>query len=374
MNPRELLRNLNKRRYQKDVNARIMVYDKIRKLTENSMSISASINVLLKRYNKKPSGVMSKLAKSIFGDDATLSPTEEYLRHVKRVEERGGSLSEASNGGWVTKDEELILYAGETSGDIGSALKRSIDLMTKLKQMEKDIKKEMNPIKILLVALTAVIFGVSNFLIPILVEFGDPNDWNLISYSYYVFGTFFTENIVYIIIAFILLGFAYSKAKPNLLGVGREILTSIPIFNIPIKIYNSIQSGLVISSIGGLMASGVSLRESLESVKNNSDKYTSQGLEEIIKNIDAGMASGKALNSPFIGPLGEDIEDYSEASQIDEVLQRMGDQAIEDTVENIIKYTGMAKTLMIFLIAIFMVWLLSSFMMVIMDMDLSGGL
>lgn len=374
MNPRELLRNFNKRRYQKDVNARIMVYDKIRKLTENSMSISASINVLLKRYNKKPSGIMSKLVKSIFGDDATLSPTEEYLRHVKRIEERGGSLSEASKGGWVTKDEELILYAGETSGDIGNALKRSIDLMAKLKQMEKDIKKEMNPIKILLVALTAVIFGVSNFLIPILVEFGDPNDWNLISYSYYVFGTFFTENIIYIIITFILLGFAYSKAKPNLLGVGREILTSIPIFNIPIKIYNSIQSGLVISSIGGLMASGVSLRESLESVKNNSDKYTAQGLEEIIKNIDAGMASGKALNSPFIGPLGEDIEDYSEASQIDEVLQRMGDQAIEDTVENIIKYTGMAKTLMIFLIAIFMVWLLSSFMMVIMDMDLSGGL
>ena len=366
-----------KRRFNKNIVNRILLYDKIRKLSSNGNSISQSVDMLLERYKRKPptgiAKVLDSVVKNTFGTDSTLNPTEAYLKNLKKEELKGYSMSESSRGGWVSKDEELILFAGEQSGDIGAALDRAMELVGKIHKMNKDIKKEMNPIKVLIVAITIVIFGVSNFLMPIMIQFGEPDLWNDISYSYYVFGTFFTENIISIIVFALFISRLYKFAKPNLIGRKREILESIPIVSIPFKIYNAIQSGLVISSVGGLMSSGVSLRDSLVSVRDNSDKYTKNGVEEIIIKIDKGVNSGEALNSKFIGPLGEDIQDYASASRIEDVLQRLGDQAIDDTVEGILKYTGVAKTFMIIIIAVFMVWLLSSFMLVIMDMDLGGN-
>ena len=378
MDARKLLDKWNMHRFQKDIPNRVILYDKIRRLTSNGNSISQAVDRLLNRYTRNPPqglGVLyDKLIKKVFGADATTNPTEAYLRELKKEELKGNSIAEASKGGWVSKDEELILYAGEESGDIGSAMDKAVKLMEKIHQMNKDIKKEMNPIKILFVAITLVIFGVSSFLMPIMMEFGDPDDWNLISYSFYVFSTFFTGYIFYLGAGLLVIARIYAYAKPNLIGKGREVVEAFPLINIPFKIYNSIQSGLVISSIGGLMSSGVNLRESLVSVMDNSDKYAKKGVSEIIVKIDSGVNSGEALNSKFIGPIGEDIQDYAAASRIEDVLQRLGDQAIDDTVENILKYTGIAKLFMTFLIAGFMIWLLSSFMLIVMDMDFTGGM
>ena len=374
----KILEKWNKFRFRSNIPTRITLYDKISKLTSNGNSLSQAVDALLGRYKRKPPQGFAKLyndlIKKVFGDDSTTNPVEAFLANVKREEMKGNSIAFAARGGWVSKDEELILYAGEESGDVGDAMEKSIELMSKIHNMNKDIKKEMNPIKVLFGAITLVIFGVSTFLMPIMVEFGDPEDWNLVSYSYYVFGTFFTTYLIHIMIFFFLIGMVYKYAKPNLIGRKREIVEAIPLINIPFKIYNSIQSGLVISSVGGLMSSGVNLRESLVSVMNNSDKYTKVGLDDIIKKIDRGVNSGEALNSKFIGPIGDDIQDYAAASRIEEVLKRLGGQAIDDTVDNILKYTGIAKLFMIFLIAGFMVWLLSSFMLIVMDMDFTGGM
>lgn len=342
-----LMFNVQRKRFSSNVAMRIKMYDKMRSLISNTMSMNQVINKLLGR--KKPNQIYTQ-------------PDTAFLFAASQGFSEGKSLSEVLKE-WATPGEVLLIKSGEDSGNLQEAFETIKNLLEKTAGMKKAVKSELGYPIFLLILLFGMIIGFAKFMLPTLTSMSSPDTWDGKSQALYSLSTAVDENWISIILFIIVMSFVITYTIPRLRGRVREKLDNFP----PYSIYKTIQSGLLLISLGTLMASGVSFRKSLVSIQENSGPYLADKVKEIVDNVDSGMDNGKAINTKFIGKIGNDIEDYSSGSSIEEALGQLGNSAIDDTVESIKVKAGYVKTFTLFLVGGFIIWMYGSFMAIVND-------
>lgn len=350
MDYKDLLRRRAKNKFGKNPQLRLRVYDKIKSLLSNSMTSNQVINKLLAR--KKPSELYTK-------------PDAAFLEHVSMSYRKGYSFSEALRG-WATPGEIMLIRSGEESGKLNESLERTIDMLNKMIEMRNRVKSEITYPIVLFIALFVIVIGFAKFMLPILTQFGDPQDWDIIAQSLYYFSTWVADYWILVIIGIYGLIQLISHTMPKLTGPLRNSLDKIP----PYSIYKAIQSGLLLIALGSLMKSGVQFRRSLENIRSESTPYLGEKIEEIIGNIDIGLDNGKAMNTNFVGEIGDDIEDYSSGSNIEEAMEKLGDLSIKNTIESIAKQSSIARIISIALVAGFVLWIYGAFVLITVSLDI----
>jgi type II secretory pathway component PulF len=329
---------------------RIKIYDKIRALISNSMTINDIITKLLAR--KKPTD---------FEADTC------FLRHVQESFNKGSSFSEALRG-WAEPGEIMLIKAGEETGRISDSMGRCIRLMDQMIVMRKTVVSNMIYPAILFIALFGIIVGFAKGMVPILLSFSESNTWPGYAETLYYITTWISDNII------IVLGLIFgaitivTKSLPIWCGSKRQKFDSYP----PYSMYRDIQSGLLLISIATLMKSGIPFRRSLENLKAEAQPYVAEKINEIIDNIDTGMNNGEAINIDFVGEIGDDIEDYSSGASIDEAMDKLGDRSIKEKLEKITKASTLIRGIAIIFVMLFVVWSYLSFIGITMGMELGN--
>lgn len=350
MNIKDILLWRAKRKFSKSPEKRLKVYDKMRSLVSNTMTVNQVINKLLAR--KKPS-------------DLYMQPDAAFLNNVSEGYRKGYSLADTVRG-WGDAGEIMLIRSGEETGKIDLALSRTIGMMEKMIGMKKAVKAEITYPIVLFIMLFVIVIGFAKFMLPILTQFGDPEEWDIIAQALYYFSTWMSDNWIFVVL--FVMGFIQliSYSLPRFTGPIRDSLDKIP----PYSIYKSIQSGILLISVGSLMQSGIPFRKALENIREEATPYLKLKIEEIIENIDRGMDNGKSINTKFIGKIGDDIEDYASGANIEAAMEKLGDNAINDTLETIKTQSSIARIISIALVAGFVLWIYGAFVLITLALNI----
>lgn len=326
---------------------RVTLYDKIQALT-GSMTLNEIVKKLLERQSKTP-----------------YSPSAVFLKHLEEGLEKGSTFSESLRG-WAEASEIMVISSGEESGKLAAALGRSINLMEQLIEMKKRIISNMIYPIILFIALFGIIYGFANHMIPILIQFGEPDGWETSPRYLYYFSTWISDNILLLIGFGMALTYVVKRSLPNWTGKGRNFFDKLP----PYSIYKEIQSGMFLISLSTLMQSGFRFSQALNRLQDEASPYLAEKIGEVIKNIEKGMDNGKSINTKFIGEIGNDIEDYaSGGSGIDTAMEKLGDRSIKDKLEKITKASGAVRGIALISVMFFIIWAYSSFINITMNIN-----
>lgn len=337
------------RTFNGNLKKRKTMFEKYQVLLGNGMSYQDVTKRLLKRIGDR------------------ITPESAFLRNVVEEMNEGKKFSDACRG-WATPNEILIISAGEESGEDVRALEQCVNLMEKLIEMKKTIISASIYPSVLMAALFLVIYGFANFMIPILTDFSDPDTWDSSAQSLASFSGWVAGNIIFVIGFFILLFTVIKKSLGSFTGDIRDkIVDKIP----PYSIYKEIQSGLFLVSLSTLLKSGVPFKKSLEFIKRESPAYLENKVEEILDNVDNGMDEGEAMNTNFIGEVGDDIEDFSAGSTIESTLAKLGDQVVNEKLDKIQGSAGILKAIAMLAVFTYVLWAYSSFISITQSMDVT---
>ena len=328
---------------------RKIMFEKYQTLLGNGMPYQQVTKRLLKRVEGK------------------ITPESAFLENVIRQMNEGRKFSDALRG-WATPNEILIIAAGEESGEDIRSLEQCVALMEKLIKMKKTIVNASIYPAFLMIALFGVITGFAKGMMPILLDFSDPLTWTGSAQNLAAFSTWIADNIILLIIAMTFLFWLMGKSLGKLTGKFRDkILDHIP----PYSIYREIQSGLFLVSLATLLKSGVSFKKSLEFIIQESPIYLENKVQEILYNIDEGMGEGEAMNTDFIGDVGDDIEDFSAGSTIEHTLAKLGDQVVNEKLDKIESSAGILKAIAMICVFVYILWAYSSFITITQSMDVT---
>jgi len=335
--------------FNSDLKKRKTMFEKFQVLLGNGMS-----------YQKKKKRLLKRMCDKI-------TPETAFLNNVVAEMNEGKKFSDALRG-WATPNEILIISAGEESGEDVQALGQCVSLMEKLIEMKKTIIAASIYPAVLMAALFGVIYGFANFMIPILTDFSDPKTWTGSAQNLAGFSGWIAGNILYVLIGLFGLFYGVNKSLGEFTGDIRDkILDKIP----PYSIYKEIQSGLFLVSLSTLLKSGVPFKKSLEFIKRESPAYLENKVEEILDNVDNGLNEGEAMNTDFIGEVGDDIEDFSAGSTIESTLAKLGDQVVNEKLEKIQSSAGILKALAMLAVFTYVLWAYSSFISITQNMDVT---
>lgn len=348
---REFLQERGRKKFLKKPKLRVDIYDKMKSLLSDSMSIHKVVNKLLQRRSAND-----------------YSPTTCFLRHVNQELNSGRAFYETIIG-WAESGEIMLIKASAEGGKLEEGFEKSVHLLRKLIAMNKAVKKELFYPILLIAALSGLLFGLSQYMMPLLITFSDPSTWEYSSQVLYSFSTFLSNNFIFIgLFIFGLITFV-TRSLPKLRGRVRDALDHV----FPFNLYKDIQSGLFLISMATLMKANISFKKSLDNLKNESSPYVQDKIQEIIENVDSGMTNGDALNTQFVGDIGRDIADYASGSNIEEAMQKLADNAIDEKIEKITKGAAVVRGLVILMIVLFIMWAYLSFTSVTMNISAGGS-
>ena len=343
-------RKMAQRSFSKNLKVRKTMFEKYQVLLGNGMSYQDITKRLLRRI----------------GSDK-ITPQSAFLENVIEDMNEGKKFSDSLRG-WASANEILIISSGEESGEDIKALEQCVRLMDKLIEMKKTIISASMFPSFLMTALFLVIFGFSKFMLPILLDFSDPETWSESSQNLTAFSTWVTDYIFLVLASFVAVFFGLKYSLVNFTGSIRDkYLDKIP----PYSIYKEIQSGLFLVSLSTLLKSGVSFKKSLDFIRMESSDYLENKVEEILENVDAGLSEGPAMNTDFIGDVGDDIEDFAAGSTIEVTLSQIGDQVVNEKLDKIKSSANILKFIAMVAVFSYVLWAYSSFINITQSMDVS---
>jgi type II secretory pathway component PulF len=157
------------------------------------------------------------------------------------------------------------------------------------------------------------------------------------------------------------------KSLPSYVGGLRPILDKLP----PYNLYKDIQSGLFLVSLGTLMKSRVTFKDSLSFIEEEATPYLAEKIEEIVEKVDSGKDEGESMNTKFVGEIGYDIEDYAAGAGIEVAMSELGDEVVNDKIEKIKLSSAGLKTVAMILVFTFVLWSYGSFVSITQNMNVA---
>lgn len=339
----DFFKNWKRNSFKKDVKTRIALYKVIISSLGYKNTIKQAITKrkekLIKRHNKKKIKIGEPGPKEM-----------PFLNHANEQLLKGENLSGATKG-WVTPNEQMLIESGSTS-DLAGALKMALSLLEKLELMKKTVKGSMAYPILLLVVLFIMIFAFSFKIIPILESISDPDKWTGAQRGLYDFCLFFQYNFQYILGSMFAMAIVIQKTLPMWYGKSREYADYL----FPWSIYKELNAGIFLISLSTLIEAGNTPLQALQKLRNESTAYVRHEIDKMIKSLNNAENPATAINTGFLGEIGDDIEDIAENGDFEMILKSYGEEAIEKIIESMVKKANNIKLFLMVSVVAFLVW------------------
>lgn len=279
--------------------------------------------------------------------------------------ESGRSLSESLIP-WAPASEIMLLKSGEESGDLSSAFKQVCYATSASSGMLSAIMVALAYPVVLMTMLVMIIALFSLYAVPTLAMIKDPADWPSASQGLYHLSQFVDQKWWVILSLVFGFGFFYQWSSKNLTGSARNFLDKLP----PWSIYKSFQSSVFLISVAAMMRAGKPVYDAISDLNKISDPYLSSHVLKIMNKLQDGFSIGSSFSQGFLGRETEtSINVYSETSNIEGAMSKIGTRAIDASIASIKKIAAALNLLCMAAIAGFIFWGYYSFAILTQSMS-----
>ncbi len=356
-------KSFEKWQFRSNLKARLTLYKVLISAVKNKDTIKRAINKreakLIKRHSK-----LNPLMKRIKSPGGIEMP---FLKHVDGQLLDGKNFSKSTDG-WVSHNEQMLLESGANT-DIIKTLTMTMNMLESIQLMKKVLYTTLAYPIVLLFILFGMIFAFSFQIIPILIKLLPPEEWESSQKVLYDFCMFFSNNFILLIGGLIIGSIVIVKTLPIITGKIRQYLDMLP----PWSIYKEFNAGIFLISLSTLMQAGNTPIQSLHKLKGSSPRYVREELDKMIISLNNAVAPATAINTGFLGEIGDDIEDISENGAFEDVLVNYGKEAIEQIIENIKLKTGIIRNILMVLVVLFIGWGYSTFIAIAQSISSQAG-
>jgi 23S rRNA pseudoU1915 N3-methylase RlmH len=344
--------NFSKYMFKFSDSTRVELFKVVISSLNHGIGIKQTIERRIQKHHKRHAklGFVKKLASSPGGSEMP------FLIHANKTLLKGETFSNAVKG-WVT-DNEMMLVESGGDGELESSLNMAQDLLLSLGKIKSSVRAKMTYPVILFLALIGMILAFSFKMLPILTSLSDPEKWEGSSKSLYDFCMFFKDNVQYVIGGIFVFGFGIMKTLPIWTGKVRNIFDGF----FPWSVYKEFNAGIFLISLSTLMQSGLTLLNSLQALKAQSPLYVRVEIDKMIAKTKAAESSATAINTGFLGDIGDDIEDLAEFGDFESTLLEYGNSSVDLIIESIGGKADKIKSVMLFCVVGFVGWGYGTFM------------
>lgn len=315
---------------------RLKLYNKIASFMEEGVDLQNILEQLHIQYEKTNKN----------------DPRAKMLKEWNESISSGRSLS-VTMAEWVPPSEAMIIKAGERSGNLANAFRNSVIITESSKKMIGALASEMGYPVFLTIMLFALIYMFSTNIVPKLTAVADPNTWPEVSYSLYTMSIFVQNKWWAVILGifglFYFMGWSFTKNG----GIIRAYADKAP----PYSIYKTFQSSAFLVSISAMLKTGIPIVDAIKAMRDMSSPYVRGHLDVILKRLEAGRPIGKSLNSGFLDKeTGIDVEIFSELRGLDKSIEKIGINAIDNSIASIKIAATILKNALLIIVAVYIGW------------------
>jgi len=268
---------------------------------------------------------------NILAEQSTNPTLKTILKQVTKDVEGGATLAESLKKHPKVFDELFVnlVAAGEVGGILDTILQRLATFIEKADDLRRKIKGAMTYPAVVVAIAIIVIAVILVFVIPVFQDmfssFGSalPAPTQLVVNM----SDFMKGNFIWVILAFIVLGFAYKQYR-NSKG-GRKttdtLFLKLPIFGDLLK---KTAVARFTRTLGTMLSSGVPILDSLEIVAKTAGNVV---IEEIIYDVRSSIAEGQTIAEPlsendiFPGMVTQMISVGEATGALDTMLNKVAD-------------------------------------------------
>jgi type II secretory pathway component PulF len=356
--------DMPRRSFKGDTKTRLSLYKVLLSSMNYKDTIKNAVNKrrekLVKRHNKK-----NIIKQRISKPGAKEMP---FLNHVNEKLLQGDNFPEATKG-WLTDNEQMLIESG-SSGDLLSSIGMAMSLLEKLAIMKKTVSSNMAYPMGLLFVLFAMIMAFSFEIVPILVSISDPEGWVGAQRGLYDFCMFFQSNIQYVLGGIVIFVILVIKTLPIWRGTARDYADNL----FPWSIYKELNAGIFLISLSTLIESGNTPLQALLKLKSQSSKYVEHEIDKMLLLTNQAVNPATAINTGFLGEVGDDIEDIAEHGDFEQILSSYGKEAIEKIIESITKKANNIKIILMVSVVSFLVWGYTTFISISQSATNASGM
>lgn len=282
------------------------------------------------------------------------------------IQLRNGKKFSDAIQGWVDLDEQMIIAAGEQSGELDKSLRASCEVMEAKKKIRKAVLGGLTYPVVAMIVSFGMLYMFSFKIIPNFSRVVRDDQWQGTARMLVDFSEFSRSWILLIGFCVVALIVAFFISLPRWTGGLRIKLDKYP----PYSIYRMLQGSSWLISFATLVSAGVRVENALEKLSASAAPWLKVRVQACLRNMKSGMNPGEALSRTGYGFPDEEIIDdltvYARLSGFDQALALIGREWIADSVESI---NGMMKVVFafsLFIVGIFIAFMVSG----LIDMEL----
>ena len=320
---------------------RLELFKKMIPFVEDGVDLHQLIGLLAKEY-----ATLSK-------NDCRALVLKEWYESMENANNFSTTLAP-----WVSSTDSMMISTGEKGGKLVNSLNNVIKANEDTKRIKSTIKSALGYPAFLLLVLMGIMTLSSVKIIPTLEEIMPYDSWPSGAQSFYNFTNFFTDNWIIMLFSFIGLIYLVKYSFDNWTNPLRKYADIAP----PWSSYRSISSAMFLISLSALMAAGMPAYDAIKSLSEYSSLYVKQQLSKTISLMDNGRGLGDSLDTSFMNKeTGMDIRIYSQASDATKSMDRVGRNAIENTISSVSGAASLVRIIIMASVAGYMIWMMISF-------------
>jgi type II secretory pathway component PulF len=310
---------LNRFLFRMDASGRKRLWTKLAKLISNGVPILDALSSMHSR--RIESGNAKHPMTLAMGD---------WMKQIRN----GKRISQAING-WVDRDEQMLIAAGEQSGKLDEALTSAAEVMEAKKKIRGAVIGGLIYPTVMMVIAIGVLIMFSFKIIPSFTKVVSDEKWHGIARFMIDLANFSRDYIVVIVAVIITMIVAFFVSLPRWSGGFRIKLDRYP----PYNVYRMLQGSTWMISFAALVSAGVRIENALQQLSEGASPWLYVRVQSCLRGMRSGLNAGDALAKSGYGfPDLEIIDDlgvYSKLSGFDEALSIIGKAWIKESVENI---------------------------------------
>ena len=321
---------------------RVRLYRQLERLLRNGVPLHRALEAL---YNRASRDGKKK-------DHPEAIAIDTFNRIYKSGKSFGTALS-----GWVPYQEQMLIEAGELSGDLSRALKDVVEVSQGTSRIKGALVGGLAYPMVLLFTTLAMVYMFGVQIIPPFAEISPTETWEggaaQMAWLARSVETW-TLPVLGVIFAAITL---YMSTVSVWKGRGRVIVDRFP----PWSMYRMWQGSGFMLSLSALIRAGVPVPEALRRIRRNANPYLVERIDLTLRHINSGANLGEALMRAKCGfPDQEIIQDlriYASLSNFEDALEMIAKEWIEEGVARVQAQSKTLNNLMLFFLAGVIGWL-----------------
>lgn len=256
------------------------------------------------------------------------------LTEWSAVMKNGKKFSDAVRD-WVTTEEVMLMMAGEQSGALPESMKSVVSVTKAKRGVQSAVVGGLAYPTFLMIIAFGVMFLFNFKIIPAFARAANGRSWSGMAKTMVDVSAFTQVWLPWIALLLVIAIGVVISSMPIWSGSGRTVADRYP----PYSIYRVMQGSTFLIALSSLIQAGVRIDEALEQLADNSSPWARTRINAALRELRAGRNIGEALHrTGYEFPDREIISDirvYATKSGFDEALRLIGEDWIEESVEQI---------------------------------------